>query len=91
MNFSIGLLPSKPGVHEMLIVRWLGASRRATLTLLGGNGNSMTLKRAERVSLPPGEVTTHWYVPTSEARTACISSVPSDWTPIRCELLMAVG
>lgn len=70
MNFNTGLLPSKPGVHETLIARCIGESRRSAFTLVGANGNSMTLKRAERVSLPPGEVTTHEYSPTSAARTA---------------------
>lgn len=57
INFKILLLPSNPAVHEMLIARYIGVSCRIAFTLVGGNGNSITDNRAERVSFPPGDVT----------------------------------
>lgn len=62
MNCEIGLLPSKPGVQDTLMARWWPnwvSSSLVALTLVGGKGNSITLSRAERVSLPPGDDTTH--------------------------------
>jgi len=58
INLDIGLLPSNPGVQDTLMLRCCGSGSRSTFTLLGGNGSSMTLRRAARVSFPPGEVTT---------------------------------
>lgn len=57
INFEIGLFPSNPGVQLTLIARYNCVSKRKAFTLVGGNGNSMTDKRAERVSFPPGDVT----------------------------------
>lgn len=57
MNFKIGLLPSNPGVHDTLIALCVTVSNRSDLMLVGANGNSITLNRAERVSFPPGDVT----------------------------------
>lgn len=50
-------MPSKPGVHEILMDRYMGVSCRIAFTLVGANGNSITDNRAERVSFPPGDVT----------------------------------
>lgn len=88
INFRIGLLPSKPGVHDTLTARCLEICTFSALTFVGANGNSMTPKCADRVSLPPGDVTMQKYSPTSEARTAWISSVPSALTPMRWLLPM---
>lgn len=57
MNFKIGLFPSNPGVHDTLIALCVTVSNRSDLILVGANGSSITLNRAERVSLPPGDVT----------------------------------
>ena len=67
----------------MLMARWVCVFSRSAFTLVGANGSSITLNRAERVSLPPGEVTMQEYWPTSDARTALISKVPSALKTIR--------
>lgn len=83
MNFKMGLFPSNPDVQDTLIARCVSVFSRSALTFVGAKGSSITDNRADLVSLPPGDVTMHEYFPTSEARTAWISNVPSAFTPIR--------
>lgn len=77
MNDLIGLFPSNPGTQVTLIVLSEICSTLLATTLIGANGSSITLSLAVRVSLPPDDTTEHMYSPTSDARTAPISSVPS--------------
>lgn len=83
MNFSVGLLPSKSGDQLTFTALWYSVSSLFAFTLTGGNGNSTTLRCATRVSFPPADDTSQVYTPTSAARTACISNMPSVRTWIR--------
>jgi len=86
--FRMGLWPSKLGVQVTLTALWDTDSKRTAWTLTGGNGSSITLSRAKRVSFPPGDITAQVYSPTSAGRTAWISRVPSLWTETRWLLVV---
>lgn len=48
MNFFVGLFPSNPGTQLTFMVRGEILSTRLAITFIGANGNSITLRRADR-------------------------------------------
>ena len=72
----MGLLPSKPAVHDTLTV--LGAVLTfSAFTWVGAYGSSMTSRFAARRSLPPSLLTSQVYSPASLALASAILRVPS--------------
>lgn len=76
-----------PGVQLIFTALCVGVSNLTAITFVGANGNSITLSLALLVSLPPGDITEQVYCPTSDARTALISKVPSSVILIRVPLI----